>query len=393
MKYFHYKGQRQNGLPVKGWVLAPSRQEAIDDLQKKGMQLYTVQENKGAITLAVPPSELLSAFYELASLRNSGMPLDQSLGMLSESIEKSRLQTAWKEMTGMVRSGMSLSDAMLSLPDAFPRYSAHLIRIGEANGDTASALTMAAERLNEEIKLRNEVRTALTYPFFLIFVSVAVLIFLFLTVIPKFGGMVKEMGGDASWSLQIMMGISSGMLEYLWIWSSALVVGGFYLNHLRKQGRLQIWKYAQKLSFIKQLIEAWEAVQFCGSMQRLLQQGVKLLEAISLSAETLPREELRNRLQQVRKSVQQGESLGAALKEQSLFTPLVVRMITTGEAAANLPDTMKEITRLYQRNLEEGIKRALSLLEPAVIFFMGIIVGGIMVSLMSAIMSVNDLPI
>lgn len=393
MKYFHYKGHRHNGLPVKGWVLALTRQEAIDDLQKKNIHPYTVQENKGTITLAVPPSELLSAFYELASLRNSGMPLEQSLSILADSMQPSRLQTAWKEMTGMVRSGMSLSEAMLSLPDAFPRYSAHLIRIGEANGDTASALTMAAERLNEEIKLRNEVRTALTYPFFLILVSAAVLVFLFLTVIPRFGGMVNEMGGEASLSLQLLIGISDVMQEYLWLWTSTLVMLIVYLNYLRGQGKLQVWKYAQKLAFIRHLIEAWEAVQFCGSMQRLLRQGVKLLEAISLSAETLPREELRNRLYQVRKSVQQGESFGASLKEQNLFTPLVIRMITTGEAAANLPETMKEITRLNQRNLEEGIKRALSLLEPAVIFFMGIVVGGIMVSLMSAIMSVNDLPI
>ncbi len=393
MKYFHYKGQRQNGLPVKGWISAESRLEAIALLEQKGVQPFSVQASHQTIQLSVPPGELLSAFYELASLRNSGMPLDQSLSLLTEAMPASRLQTAWKELTAMVRSGMSLSDAMLSLPDAFPRYSAHLIRIGEANGDTGSALTMAAERLNEEIKLRNEVRTALTYPAFLIVVCIAVLIFLFLTVIPRFGGMVKEMGGEASLSLQALISISQYMQDYWPIWSSTLVIGVGYSYYLIKQGRLSLWPYLQKLPFLKPLIDAWEAVQFCGSMQKLLQQGVKLLDALTLATETLPRDDLRKRLQQVGKSVQQGQGLGASLKEHELFTPLIVRMITTGEAAANLPDTMKEITRLYQRNLDEGIKRALSLLEPAVIFFMGIVVGGIMVSLMTAIMSVNDIPI
>ena len=321
------------------------------------------------------------------------MSLDQALGMMSDSIEKGRFQSAWSEMVVMVRSGMSMSEAMLSLPDAFPRYAAHLIRIGEANGELGSALTMAAERLTEEIKLRNEVRTALAYPSFLIFVCFAVIIFLFLTVIPSFGGMVASMGDNASMSLVTLIAISKVMQDYLWLWVSTLLAGVFYLAYLHDQGKLQAWQFAQKLPFMKPLIEAWEAVQFCGSMQRLLQQGVKILEAITLSAETLGREELRSRLQKVKESVQQGNSFGSSLDEQKLFTPLIVRMITTGEAAANLPNTMKEITRLYQRNLDEGIKRVLALLEPAIIFTMGIVVGGIMVSLMSAIISMNDIPI
>jgi len=393
VNYFHYKGKRNNDLAIKGWIMAESRLQAVEILQKRGIQLYTVQEATGKIVLKVSTNELLTAFYELASLRNSGMPLDQSLSILADSIQAGNLKTAWTEMVLMVRSGMSLSEAMLSLPDAFPRYTAHLIKIGEANGELGSALIIASERLNEELKLRNEIRTALTYPIFLIVVSIAVLIFLFLTVIPSFSGMVAGMGDEVSFSLKFLVTTSQLMQEYLPIWASVLVGGIFYVAYLYDQGKLNIWQMAQKLSFMKPLVEAWEAVQFCSSMQRLLQQGVKLLEAITLSAETLGREELRDRLQKVKESVQQGQTLGASLKQQDLFTPLVVRMITTGEAAANLPNTLQEITRLYQRNLDEGIKRFLSILEPMIIFSMGIMVGGIMVSLMSAIISINDIPI
>ncbi|MEQ1527907.1 MAG: type II secretion system F family protein [Methylococcales bacterium] len=393
MTYFHYKGRRDNGLSVKGWILAENRDDALTQLAIRGIQPYTVQSGPGNIALTVPIRELLASLHELASLRNSGMPLERAISMIAESLETGHTQASWKELCSMVRSGMSLSDAMLSLPDTFPRFVAHLVKIGEANGQLGSALSSAADRLDEELKLRTEVRTALTYPAFLIVISFVVVLFLFLTVIPNFATMVGDMGGHPSVSLQVLIAISFWLREYFWFWSLAVVGLGFVLRMLQKSGKISFWRVIQKISGIRQLVSAWEIVQFCSSMQRLLKQGVKLLEAVHLSADALGRDEVRDGLKLVCKSVQQGGTLGAALREQNLFTPLAQRMIETGEAAANLPDSMTEIARLYQRTLQEGMRRILALLEPMVIAGMGLIVGGIMVSLMSAIMSLNDLPI
>ncbi len=393
MIYFHYKGRRDNGLSVKGWVLAEDRDDALKQLANRGIQTYTVQPGRGNIALTVPIRELLASLHELASLRNSGMPLERAITMIADSLENGHTQASWKELSSMVRSGMSLSEAMLSLPDTFPRFVAHLVKIGEANGQLGSALSSAADRLDEELKLRTEVRTALTYPAFLISISIIVILFLFLTVIPNFATMVGDMGGHPSVSLQILIAISFWLREYFWLWTLSIIGLGFLLRTLQKQGKLSLWRVIQKISGIRQLVSAWETVQFCGSMQRLLKQGVKLLEAIHLSAEALGRDEVRAGLKLVCKSVQQGGTLGAALREHNLFTPLAQRMIETGEAAANLPDSMAEIARLYQRTLQEGMRRILALLEPMVIASMGLIVGGIMVSLMSAIMSLNDLPL
>ncbi len=393
MKYYHYKGVRNNGLTVKGWVLAEDRPEALKQLSERGIKPFTVQAGQGNIALTVPIRDLLASLHELSSLRNSGMPLERAIAMIAESLENGHIQASWKELGNMVRSGMSLSEAMLSLPDTFPRFVAHLVKIGEANGQLSSALNSAAERLDEELKLRTEVRTALTYPAFLIVISIVVVLFLFLMVIPNFAAMVGDMGARSSMSLQVLIAISFWLRDYIWFWTTGSIALGFLIRSLQKQGKFPIWGLIQKISGIKQLVLAWETVQFCGSMQRLLKQGVKLLEAVNLSAEALGRDEVRDKLILVSKTIQQGGTLGAALREQNLFTPLAQRMIETGEAAANLPDSMAEIARLYQRTLQEGMRRALSLLEPMVIAVMGFLVGGIMVSLMSAIMSINDLPL
>lgn len=393
MNYYHYKGQRNNGLSVKGWVLAEDRDEALKLLAGRGVRPFTVRPGQGNIPLTVPIPELLASLRELASLRNSGMPLERAITTIAETLESGHTQASWKELGSMVRSGMSLSESMLSLPDTFPRFVAHLVKIGEANGQLGSALSSAADRIDEELKLRTEVRTALTYPAFLIVISAVVVLFLFLTVIPNFAAMVGDMGAHSSTSLQILIAISFWLRDYAWLWVSGTIAIIALLHTLNKQGKLSLWRLIQKISSIKQLVLAWETVQFCSSMQRLLKQGVKLLEAVNLSAEALGRDEVRDRLKLVCKSIQQGGTLGAALREHNLFTPMAQRMIETGEAAANLPDSMAEIARLYNRNLQEGMRRILALLEPMVIAGMGLLVGGIMVSLMSAIMSINDLPI
>ena len=164
--------------------------------------------------------------------------------------------------------------------------------------------------------------------------------------------------------------------------------------HLARQGRLQehLWRILQRVPGVKGLLEAWEIVQFCGSMRRLLPQGVAILEALQLSAETLARDDVRRRLALAVGSMRRGETLAASLIKQKLFTRLVQQMIAVGETSANLPESMAEISKLYERRLKEGIRRILALLEPAVIVTLGLMVGGIMVLLMSGIMSMDDLP-
>lgn len=120
MTYFHYKGRRNNGLSVKGWVLAEDREDALKQLSSRNVQPFTLQPGQGNIKLTVPITELLASLHELASLRNSGMPVERAISMISESLDNNHAQASWRELGSMVRSGMSLSEAMLSLPDTFP---------------------------------------------------------------------------------------------------------------------------------------------------------------------------------------------------------------------------------------------------------------------------------
>jgi len=395
VNYFHYSGKRNNGLSVRGWLMAEDRDTAVIELRRRHIQPLQVRQGPGRIPMTVSVEEVLTSFRELASLRGSGMGLDLAVESVAKTAELRKLKLAWKEVAQSIRSGLSLSDSLASVPHVFPRYSVPMVRLGEANGELRSALVSVADRMEEELQLQNEVKSALTYPAFLIVISLAVLLFLFLVVIPKFGVMVGDMGGDASSSILVLIAVSNFMQEYLWLWgasSAAFVMG---IIHLHRQGVLQekIWQLALRIPGIKGLIEAWEIVQFSSNMRRLLSQGVGILESLQLTAETLSRPDVSSRLMLASGAMRRGETLAKSLADQSLFTPLVLQMIAVGERAASLPESLHETGKLYERRLREGIRRALSLLEPAVIVTLGIMVGGIMVSLLSGIMSMNDLPI
>jgi type II secretory pathway component PulF len=394
MQYFHYAGTRDGGLSVQGWLVADDRESAIATLQQRQIQPLYVRQGPGQIPLRVPAEELLASLRELASLRGSGMALDQAVMAVAETAEQRELKRAWHLVGQSIRSGLSLSDAFAAAPQAFPRYAIPMVRLGEANGELHSVLQAVADRLEEEMNLRNEVRSALTYPAFLLVVSVAVLLFLFLVVIPKFGEMISEVGSGTPSMLGTLVGIANLTREYFWLWGSLSLAGIAYLVHEYKSGHLQerLWAFLQRIPGVKGLIDAWEIVQFCGSMRRLLPQGVPILEALQLSSETLARDDVRRRLALAVGSMRRGETLANSLSKQKVFTPLVLQMISVGEASASLSDSMAEVSKLYERRLREGIRRILALLEPAVIVTLGLMVGGIMVLLMSGIMSMDDLP-
>ncbi|MBN4073522.1 type II secretion system F family protein [Mariprofundus ferrooxydans] len=395
MDYFHYAGKRDNGLSVRGWLMATDRDAAVAELRRRHVQPLQVRQGPGHIAMSVSVEQVFTSFRELASLRGSGMGLDLAVESVAKTAEVRKLKLAWQEVAQSIRSGLSLSDALASVPHVFPRYSVPMVRLGEANGELRAALVSVADRMEEELQLQNEVKSALTYPAFLIVISVAVLLFLFLVVIPKFGSMVGDMGGGASSSILVLIAIAEFMQNYFWLWGSISVAVVLGLIHLHQAGVLQekIWHLAMSVPGVKGLIDAWEIVQFSSSMRRLLTQGVGILESLQLTAETLSRPDVSKKLILAAGAMRRGESLAKSMADQQLFTPLVLQMIAVGETAASLPDSLQEVGKLYERRLREGIRRALSLLEPAVIVTLGIMVGGIMVSLLSGIMSMNDLPI
>jgi len=244
MDYFHYAGKRDNGLSVRGWLMATDRDAAVAELRRRHVQPLQVRQGPGHIAMSVSVEQVFTSFRELASLRGSGMGLDLAVESVAKTAEVRKLKLAWQEVAQSIRSGLSLSDALASVPHVFPRYSVPMVRLGEANGELRAALVSVADRMEEELQLQNEVKSALTYPAFLIVISVAVLWFLFWVVIPKFGSMVGDMGGGASSSILVLIAIAEFMQNYFWLWGSisvAVVLGRCFAGKDLAFGDVGAW--------------------------------------------------------------------------------------------------------------------------------------------------------
>ncbi len=395
MKHFHYSGSGEQGVQHQGWLMAVSRDDATSQLRGRGIHPYAVKPGPGYIPLKVDADELLVSLRELASLRRSGMAIDEAVGAVVETADNKPLIRAWQQVHQMVRGGSSLSDAFASVPNAFPAFAVPLIKLGEANGELAEAIALVANRLDDESSLKSEIRTALTYPAFLIVVSVAVVLFMLVSVVPNFGAIVADSPQEIGGSMRLLLAISGVLIEYAWIWvtlSVALIAG---VTYLWQQGRIQAvtWDGLRKLPGVRSIVEEWEVIQFCNSMAHLLAGRVSVLDAVQLSGESLGRENLQRLLLNTCHLIRQGESLGNALATVNVFPKLVVQMVSVGEKSAHLADAMEEIAALYKRRMQESIRKVMSVLEPAVIAFMGIVVGGIIISLLGAIISVNEIPL
>ncbi|WP_019933280.1 type II secretion system F family protein [Oceanimonas smirnovii] len=391
MKQFRYIARKKDGSLLDGWLNEASEQEARKVLGRRQLNIVLLKQEDRSATFKISRESLMTTLRELATLRASGMAIDACLFLLTDTAEDKNVYRVFKRLYDDVSSGMSFSDAVAAQPDAFPFYVSSMLRLGEANGNMSEALLSVAERIEREENLVSEVKSALTYPAFLIFICVAVVFFLFSYVIPNFESMVSN--DSQQGALVRLLSWARFFNENATVIYGLLMVLVGVLFHLYRQGVLQskLMVVIGRLPFLRDLVSAWQIVNFSSSMQKLLESRVEITEAVEITLSNVSDANMARKLHRVVGMIKEGQTLGSALEQQNIFPPMVIRLVKSGEAGASLPKSFKEINNLYERRLTRGIKRALSILEPAIIMIMGLLVGSIMVVLISGIISVNDI--
>jgi len=391
MKQFKYVARRKDGTLIDGWLRAENDIQAKRQLQQQQRQVVMLNEQRDVKSKRINREVLITTLRELATLRQSGMPLDQCMQSLQENVGDKHMGAALKRLYYDIESGASLSEAIAAQPDVFPFYVASMLKLGEASGQLGEALFSVSERIEREEELVSEIKSALTYPAFLLVVCVVVIFFMFIYVIPNFETMVQG-NGDAG-ALGTLLDISAFFNDNLTLISAGLAaaVGGLYYGAVYGNLKDSALHALSHIPLFRNLIDAWNIVQFSSSMQKLLQAGVELVESVEITLSSLSDARLRKRLHHVLLRVREGRGLAESLAEYGLFSPMVIRLIQTGEAGASLVPCFKEINALYERRLSKGLKQILTILEPLVIVIMGGIVGSIMIVLISGIISVNNI--
>jgi general secretion pathway protein F len=279
-------------------------------------------------------------------------------------------------------------------PDVFPRIYVNMIRAGEAGGIMEAVLRYLTEYMESTIALKEDIKSALIYPAFLATAAGASLIVLFLFVIPRFSAIFKNIGKSLPWITRVVIGFSELLSQYGWVLLLVILASAagviFYVR--TPEGRSEWDRMSLRAWLIGDLVQKFETARFARTLAALIRGGVPLLEALGTVQGVLGNRLLARAVGQVQVRVREGKGMARPLVESGLFPPLALNMIAVGEETGKLDGMLAEVANFYDQEVKRTTKRLTSLLEPALILAMGLIIAIVVISMLLAIFSINDLP-
>lgn len=404
MDTYFYEATTKEGNIITGNIQAVNEHLAIDQIQDMGY--FPVKVNKMAehkvtvsgflpfIRARVGERDIMTFTYQLGVLLDAGFPLDKALSILSNLTEKKALRDLIKEILSQVRSGKSFSESLSKFPAIFPSFYVNMIKAGETGGFLEDTISRMAVYLENSQALKEDIRSAIIYPTMLSIVGGAAVVILLTFVVPKFSMIFSDMGEALPLPTIILLTISKGLIRYWWVILLFLSGGFLSLRHyLRSEAGRRWWDRLKfRLPLFGKLYREVAVSRFARTFGTLLGSGVPILNALQIVKDTLGSERIAEVISSVREGVKRGRGISEPLRGSDLFPPIAVHMVTVGEETGRLDEMLFKIAERFDLEVRTTVKRLLSLLEPALILSMGVIVGFIVIAMLMAIFSINELP-
>jgi general secretion pathway protein F len=385
-------------------IEAATPEAAVERLRDQGLLPLSVNEAKGGFLRgslgqpwfsqrrALSRKSVTLLTQQLANLLHAGMPLDRALTILISVSEDEQTQTLLERVQEKVRGGSSLADA-LEAQGAFSRFYLNMIRAGEAGGALEVVLKRLTEFLERSQALRETVTSALIYPIILLSVSALSVIILLTFVVPQFQQLFADAGKALPLATQIVIAVGDGFRHYWWVGAMLLVLLVAALRQQLSQpvSRARWDRWFLSLPLFGDFIAKVETARLSRTLGTLLGNGVSLLNALAIVRETLTNQVLSTALGEVAEHVKTGRGLAEPLQESGNFPKLAVQMIRVGEETGQLQEMLLQVAETYDGEVQTAVKRMLTLLEPALILGLGVIIAGIIMSILVAILSLNEL--
>ncbi|GAB4420309.1 MAG: type II secretion system F family protein [Thermodesulfovibrionales bacterium] len=393
---FSYRATTMEGAIVEGVIEAADQKAAVERLKNSGVIPLMVAAPKEGIkrrlTLRSSKGDLLAFTSELSALLGAGLPLDRSLNILSDITEGREMKEMILSILKSIREGSSFSDALQQHPRVFPRIYVNMIRAGEAGGVLDVVLDKLNEFLESSKELKDHVVSAMIYPSILIVTGGLSIIVLLTYVLPKFSVIFAELGSSLPLPTQILLAISNAMKSYWWILLLSIISVWIILkNYIKSDSGRYRWD-SFKLRVFGEIIRKLETARFCRTLGTLLKSGVPLLQALNNAKDVINNQVIASSIDAVSKGAKEGKGIAIPLSDANAFPSLALSMIKVGEETGQLDEMLMKIASTYEKSLKMAIKRFVSLLEPAMILGMGLVIGFIVVSMLMAIFSITELP-
>lgn len=403
MVEFLYKATTINGQTVEGMMEGRNEEAVVNSLHHLGyipIRIVPVQEKKEvfSLSLIIPQriglKNLLEFTQELSTLLSSGLSIDRSLSILVNLTENKKLKEVIKDVLKRVEGGNSLSEALSYHPQIFSRLYINMVKAGESGGFLESILTRLTQYLQSRKEIRDYLISVMIYPLILTIVSGISITILITFVIPRFARIFSDIGETIPLPTQILLYLSQIVREYWWVGLSIIII--FFLSlriYQQKEERHLKWdRFKLRLFALGSLIKKIETARFSRTLGTLLQSGVSILSALTLVREISQNRAISAAISYIHDRLKGGHKISKSLAETEVFPPLAIEMIEVGEETGRLDEMLIRVAETYEENTKNTIKRFISLIEPLIILIMGGVVGFIVISMLLAIFSINEIP-
>lgn len=390
---YRYKGMDSSGKVIEGVFNANSKEEAIRLIREKGHSPIKIEINEAKskdikeYTLFRPRVKIkdISVFCkQLYTMLNAGMPLTNCLDVLAVQTENKTLKNSIKEISSEVQTGSILSEAMRNHKNIFPNLLITMVQAGEMTGNLDSVLARMSEHYEKENKINSKIKGAMVYPAILSIAAVGVVIFLLTFIMPTFIGMFSSSGVELPLPTRILMSISDALSNFWYIF--ALIFGGIAFLVARfvktKDGKRFFDKLVYRIPVVGQSMVKISTSRYTRTLSTLLGSGIPIVDAMEASASVTGNMMVIDGMENVIDEVKKGTNISYLLQKMNYFPPMMISMIGIGEESGALEDMLGKTADYYDEELEASIQKMLSMLEPLLILFMGVIIGFIVIAMM-----------
>ncbi len=389
MPMFEYTARNAAGQILKGALDVPNKDEVAAYLRKNRMSLVSMRAQPKGIkmpsfgTNRIKTRDIVIFTRQFSTMINAGLPLVQSLNILAQQTENKRLQEVAKGVVYDVEAGNTLADAFSKHPEAFPDLYVNMVAAGEAGGILDTILMRLATFLEKSDALMRKVKGALVYPAVIMTVALVAVAVLLIFVIPTFQSMFASVNMELPLPTRIVIGASHVLTKFWWL--IAIVIGLLiaagrqYYNS--SNGRKNIDYLLLHAPVLGDLLRKSAVSRFTRTLGTLISSGVSILDGLEITAKTAGNRVIHDAVMSSRQSIAGGETIAGPLQNSGVFPPMVISMIAVGEQTGGLDEMLTKIADFYDDEVDVAVSALLSLMEPAMIVILGVVVGGMVVAM------------
>ena len=384
MPTFTYTARSQNGDLKSATIDAPSRDDAVAQLRRQRLTIIKVDESKATPQKtggSIGMRDIVIFTRQFSTMINAGLPLVQALDILARQSENKALASVVRQVVFDVESGNTVADAMRKHPKAFSDLYTNMVAAGEAGGILDTILNRLAIFMEKNDALVRKVKGAMIYPTVILCVAALCVVILLWKVIPVFASMFGSVGMELP--TQIVIGLSGFLNSYWWALLGGVAGFAFFIKqyYATSQGQLVIDKFLLKVPVLGDVLRKSAVSRFTRTLGTLISSGVSILDGLEITARTSGNRVVQDAIMGSRASIAGGDTIAGPLQKSEVFPPMVISMIAVGEQTGGLDEMLTKIADFYDDEVDAAVSALLSLLEPIMIVFLGVVVGGMIVAM------------